>query len=111
MRRREFIAGLASTAAWPLLARAQQAGLPVVAWFTQSALEANRHNIVAFHEGLAETGFIEGRNVTIEYRSANGEVARLAQIARELDDRFHESNHIRCHHKFLVSPCGAATSS
>jgi len=87
MRRRKFIAGLGSTAAWPLLARAQQPGMPVVAWFTQSALETNRENIIAFHQGLAETGYIEGRNVTIEYRSADGDVARLPLIARELVSR------------------------
>jgi putative ABC transport system substrate-binding protein len=87
MRRWDFIVGLGSTAAWPLLARAQQPGVPVVAWFTQSALETNRENIIAFNQGLAETGYIEGRNVTIEYRSADGDVARLPLIARELVSR------------------------
>jgi putative tryptophan/tyrosine transport system substrate-binding protein len=87
MRRREFIAGLGGAATWPLLARAQQPGMPMVAWFTQSALEANRENIIAFRQGLSETGYIEGRNVMIEYRSADGDVARLPVIARELVSR------------------------
>jgi putative tryptophan/tyrosine transport system substrate-binding protein len=87
MRRRQFIAGLGSTAALPLAARAQQPALPVVAWFTQSSLEAHHEAIMAFHRGLAETGYVEGRNVTIEYRSADGDVARLPLIARELVSR------------------------
>jgi putative tryptophan/tyrosine transport system substrate-binding protein len=87
MKRREFIAGLGSAAAWPVVARAQQQAVPVVAWFTQSATEANRENIIAFQQGLAETGYVDGRNVTIEYRSADGDVARLPLIAGELVSR------------------------
>ena len=65
MRRREFIAGLGA-AAWPLAARAQQAALPVIGWLSsQSADDDHKYNIVAFLQGLKETGYI---NVTVEYR-------------------------------------------
>ena len=66
MRRREFIAGLGSAAAWPVVVQAQQAAIPVVgvlAPVTQSSGPA----IEAFRKGLAETGFVEGRTVAIEY--------------------------------------------
>jgi putative tryptophan/tyrosine transport system substrate-binding protein len=94
MRRREFIVGLGSAAAWPLAARAQQPAMPVMAWFTQSSLEAQ--TIMAFHQGLAETGYVEGRNVTIEYRSADGDVARLPLIARELVSRRGDDDDPNC---------------
>ena len=87
MRRREFIAGLGSAATWPLAARAQQPGLPVIGWLAQNPLDTQRPFMDAFHQGLRETGFIEGRNVAVEYRSAEGNVDRLPLIARELVSR------------------------
>jgi len=87
MNRRALIAGLGGAAAWPVVVRAQQAGVPLVGWLVPSPLEANRENIVAFRQGLADTGYIEGRNVTIEYRSADGDPARLPVIAREMVNR------------------------
>jgi len=87
VRRRQFIAGLGSAAAWPLVARAQQPSMPLVGWFAHNQLEVHRDNIIAFRQGLAETGYIEGRNVTIEYRSAENDEARLPLIARELVNR------------------------
>ena len=85
MRRREFIAGLAGATAWPLAAPAQQSGVPVIGWLPQNSLDAQRES--AFRHGLTETGFVEGRNVEVEYRSAEGDPARLPLIARELVDR------------------------
>lgn len=87
MRRREFIAGLGGAAAWPLAAVSQQPGMPLVGWLSAIPLEYFRENINAFRQGLADTGYIDGRNVTIEYRSAEGDDARLPQIAREFVNR------------------------
>jgi putative tryptophan/tyrosine transport system substrate-binding protein len=81
MRRRDFIAGLGSAAAWPLVARAQQE-MPVVGY-----LGLNPMVPPAFREGLAAAGFVEGRNVTIEARSARNQRGRLAQFAAELVER------------------------
>ena len=70
MRRREFIAGIGSTAAWPVLARAQQR--PAIGILSWEGPAPNSPNVKAFRAGLAEAGFIEGMNLSIEYRWANG---------------------------------------
>ncbi|HSR76373.1 MAG TPA: ABC transporter substrate-binding protein [Xanthobacteraceae bacterium] len=87
MRRREFITMLGGVAAWPLAARAQQTGVPVIGLL--SSLESTDSNIVksAFHEGLSGLGFVEGRNVAIEYRWAEGDYRRLPALAVELVQR------------------------
>jgi putative tryptophan/tyrosine transport system substrate-binding protein len=85
MKRRQFITGLAGVAAWPAVARAQQPSLPVVGWLTQNAADARRES--AFRQGLMVTGYIEGRNVAIDFRSAEGDVARLPLMVRELVNR------------------------
>jgi len=86
MRRREFIAGLGgAAAAWPAVARAQQPVLPVIGWLSASTSE--RHLVDAFHRGLAEIGYAEGRNIRIEYRNAEGEYDRLASLAADLASR------------------------
>ena len=87
MRRRDFIIGIGSSAAaWPLMARAQQP-LPVVGFLSgRSAAEA-ASAVIAFREGLADTGYIEGNNVTLEYRWAEGRYDRLPAMASELVDR------------------------
>ena len=81
MRRREFIAGLGSTAAWPVVARAQQPVVPVVGYLSNGFRE---QGTAEFRKGLSEMGYAEGRNVTIEYRSAEGHYDRLPGLADEL---------------------------
>ena len=80
MRRREFIAGLGSAAAWPLVARAQQPGMPVVGWIINS----NVGTTAALRRGLAETGYVEGRNVLIESRILEGRNDRLPAAVADL---------------------------
>ena len=69
IRRRQFIAGLGSAAAWPLVARAQQPATPVVGFLSAQSAEVDYKNItVPFLQGLKETGYVEGQNAAIEYR-------------------------------------------
>jgi ABC-type branched-subunit amino acid transport system substrate-binding protein len=71
MRRRNFIKGIVgSAAAWPLAVRAQQPAMPVIGYLSGATFETMRDYVAAFHRGLAEAGFAEGRNVAIEYRWA-----------------------------------------
>ena len=86
MRRREFVQFAAGAAmAWPLEARGQQKAMPVIGFFHLTSLEAReRENLAAFHQGLSDAGYIEGRNVAIEYRWAQGHNDRLPALAAEL---------------------------
>jgi len=69
MRRRDFIKGIAgAAAAWPLAARAQQSAIPVIGFVYPGVPELSAGVIAAFRKGLNETGFVEGRNVTVEFR-------------------------------------------
>jgi putative ABC transport system substrate-binding protein len=83
MRRREFIAGLGSTAAWPLTARAQQP-LPLIGYLGAGTPDAAREVLKAFHRGLSETGYEEGKSVAIEYRWAEDRLDRLPTMAGDL---------------------------
>jgi putative ABC transport system substrate-binding protein len=84
VRRREFIAGLGSAAVWPLVARAQQPALPVVGFLGQGTAAAAQSRLDAVQQGLSEVGFIEGRNVAIEGRFAEGQFDRLPALAADL---------------------------
>jgi putative ABC transport system substrate-binding protein len=81
MRRRDFIAGLGA-AAWPAAARAQQR-VPVVGWLSLGS-PSNSPSMAAFRQGLKESGFVEGQNLAIEYRWAEGQSDRLPAFAAEL---------------------------
>jgi putative ABC transport system substrate-binding protein len=84
VRRRNFIAALGGAAAWPLVARAQQPTMPVIGFMSSRALNDSRHLVDAFRTGLQTNGYVEGRNVTVEYRWAEGEYGRLPALAAEL---------------------------
>ena len=84
MKRRQFIAGLGSTAAWPVVARGQQPAVPVVGFLHHATAAAIANRVAAFRQGLNEAGFIEGRNVTIEFRWAEDQLDRLPGLAADL---------------------------
>ena len=85
MRRRNFITGIAGSAvAWPLAAHAQQPAMPVVGFLSPSSSETNADSLRGFHHGLKDSGYIEGENVTIVYRWAEGQIDRLPVLAAEL---------------------------
>jgi putative ABC transport system substrate-binding protein len=85
MRRREFIAGLAGTAVgWPLVARAQQLGMPVVGFLGTRASGDDPQLLTAFRGGLKEAGYLEGQNVAMEYRFAENQYDRLPTLAADL---------------------------
>ncbi len=85
MRRRDFIGGLAgSAAAWPLAASAQPSGRPVVGYLSIHTIADRPRYLDAFRNGLATVGFVEGQNLTIEYRAADGNAERLPELAAGL---------------------------
>jgi putative ABC transport system substrate-binding protein len=87
MRRREFIALVGSSAAWPLAARAQQPGMPVIGFLHSASPEPYAPQVNAFRQSLREAGYVEGQNVAIEYRWAENQIARLPTLATELANR------------------------
>jgi putative ABC transport system substrate-binding protein len=86
--RRKFLATLGGAAvAWPLAARAQPAAMPVIGYLHSGLLETSAPYLTAFRKGLSETGFVEGRNVAIEYRWAEGHYERMPEVAADLVSR------------------------
>ncbi len=101
LKRREFITLLVGAAAWPLAARAQQAAMPVVGYLDFYAAEPTGIFLAAFHKGLSEAGYVEGRNISIEYRYANSEKERLPEMVADL---------IRRRVAVIVTPFGTAAA-
>ena len=84
MKRRDFIAALGMATAWPLTARAQHPAMPLVGCLFGISSEAGQAPLVAVRRGLAQTGFVEGRNIALEYRWADGQFDRLPAMAADL---------------------------
>src|SRR5262249_39062406 len=82
--RRELLAALGGAAGWPLAARAQQTAMPVVGYLQSGAPGPSASYLAALRRALSETGYVEGQNLTIEYRWAEGNYARLPALAADL---------------------------
>jgi putative tryptophan/tyrosine transport system substrate-binding protein len=87
IERRKFLATLGGAAAWPLAAGAQQPAMPVIGFLHTGSLELNSKLLEGFRKGLAQSGFVDGQNVAIEFRWAAGQDARLSEMAADLVGR------------------------
>jgi putative tryptophan/tyrosine transport system substrate-binding protein len=106
MRRREFIAGIGSAVAWPLASRAQQPTVPVIGFLQSDFPDQFTDRLRYFRQGLSEMGYVEGRNVAIEYRWAENQYDRLPALAADLVRR-----RVRCQSTLRGSPYAAARIS
>ena len=95
--RRAFIAGLVGAAAWPLVAGAQQPTMPVIGYISPFSPEGAPFRTVKFRQGLNELGFVEGQNVVVERRFAEGHFERMPDFAAEL---------VKLHANVLISTTG-----
>jgi hypothetical protein len=102
MRRREFITLLGGAAAWPAGVRAQQTALPVLGLLSSVAFNTRRDQVAGFHGGLQEAGYVQGKNVVIEYRSANNQVDLLPRLC---------SAPLLARHRVSPPKCQPTTSS
>lgn len=84
MRRRDFLTVFGGALVWPLMARAQQSGMPVIGFLNGTTPGAWAARVAAFHRGLAEVGYVEGQNVAIEYRWGEDDADRLPELANDL---------------------------
>ncbi len=87
MRRREFVALVGSTVAWPLGVQAQQPGIPVIGFLHSASPVSYASQLDAFRQGLTQNGYVEGQNVAIEYRWAENQFDRLPAMAAEMAQR------------------------
>jgi putative ABC transport system substrate-binding protein len=101
MRRRDVLGAIAGAATWPRVARAQQRRMATIGYLEAGTIAGNEGSVDAFRRGLAETGYVEGRNVAIEFREAHNDLTRLPELARDL---------VRLRVDVIVTPnSGAAT--
>ena len=87
MQRREFIAGLGAAATWPVAGPAQQPAFPTIGWLHQSTRTGYAPFLAAFHQGLSENGYVEDRNLAVEYRFAEDRLDLLSAMVADLVQR------------------------
>jgi putative tryptophan/tyrosine transport system substrate-binding protein len=87
VKRREFMTIVGGAVSWPLVARAQQPTMPVIGFLSARTFDDSKNLLAAFREGLNASGYVEGQNITIEYRWAEGQYNRLPELANDLVHR------------------------